>query len=74
MVTSVADDLRRSTRKKVQAMSPEERLAVTERLAEEDLDLFCAANRTTREAARRALVRRRAVGRRTSRVTQEAGE
>ena len=55
-------------------MSPDERLAVTERLAEADLDLFCSAHETTREAARRAFVRQRRVGRRPSRVMQEAGE
>jgi hypothetical protein len=55
-------------------MSPNERLALTGRLAEGDVDLFCSANDTTREAARRAFVGQRRVGRRPSRVMQEAGE
>jgi hypothetical protein len=71
---SVADDLRCSLQSKVQAMSPDERLALTGRLAEGDVDLFCSANDTTREAARRAFVGQRRVGRRPSRAMQEAGE
>lgn len=55
-------------------MSPDERLAATERLANADIDLFCGAHDATREAARRAFMRQRRIGRRPSRVMQEAGE
>jgi hypothetical protein len=73
-MASVADDLRRSLRTKVLAVSPDERLAMTERLAEADIDLFCAARDMSREAAKRAFVRQRQAGRRPSRVMQETGE
>lgn len=71
---SVADDLRRSNRGKGLSLSPDERLAMTARLAEADVDLFCGAHDTTREAARQVFMRQRRVGRRPSRVMQEAGE
>jgi hypothetical protein len=67
-MTSVADDVRRSLRERVRAMSPEERLALAARLAESDLALFLSARRLTRDAARRLLIGRRQIGRRPSRV------
>jgi len=73
-MASVADDLRRLLRERVLAMSPDQRLAATERLANADIDLFCSAHDATREAARRTFMRQRRVGRRPSRVMREAGE
>jgi hypothetical protein len=70
----VADDLRRLLRERVLAMSPDERLAATERLAEADIMLFCSAHAATRETAKRVFMRRRQIGRRLSRVMQEVGE
>jgi hypothetical protein len=65
---SIADDSRRSLRERVRAMSPDERLALTARLADWDLELFCGARNMTRDAARQALVGRRQTARRPSRV------
>ena len=67
-MTSVADDVRRSLRKRVRAMSHEERLALAVRLAESDLELFISARRMTRDAARQLLIGLRQAGRRPSRV------
>ena len=69
---SVADDLRRALRERILAMTPGERIALTARLAESDLDLFCAARQIPRDEARRLLVRARQAGRLPSRVAQEA--
>lgn len=67
-MSSVADDLRRALRERILAMSPEERIDLTARLAESDLDLFCSARRIPRDEGRRLLVRARLTGRRPSRV------
>ena len=56
---SVADALRASLRERVMAMTPDERIALTARLAEADLDIFCAARRMARSEARQLLERRR---------------
>jgi hypothetical protein len=71
---SVADDLRRSLREQTLTLSLDERLALTARLAEADIDLYCAAHNTSREAAKRVFIRQRQTGRRPSRVMQEAGD
>lgn len=71
---SVVDSLRHSLRKKTLGLSPGERVALTARIADADIDLYCAAHKTTREDARRVFVRQRRTGRRLSRVMQEAGE
>jgi hypothetical protein len=69
---SVADNLRRELRERVLAMSPEERIDLTARLAESDLDLFCSARGIPRDEARKVLIRTRELGRRPSRVAQGA--
>ena len=63
---SVADDVRRAAREHVEALTPDERVALTARLAEDDLDLFCATQHLARDEARRLLARRRHAGRRPS--------
>jgi hypothetical protein len=68
----VADELRRELRERILAMTPAERIALTARLAESDLDLFCSARQIPRDEARRLLIRARQAGRRPSRVAQEA--
>lgn len=73
-MASVADQLRRALRLKTLAASPDERVALTVRLAAADIDLYCAAHGTSREAARRLFVQRRQSGRRYSRVMQETRE
>jgi len=67
---SVADDLRRALRERILAMSPDERIALTARLAESDLDIFCSARQLPRDEARQLLMRARQAGRRPSRVAQ----
>lgn len=73
-MASVADDLRRASQLKVLELSPGERIALTERLAEADIDLYCATHGTSREEAKRVFVRQRQAGRRPSCVMQEASE
>jgi hypothetical protein len=63
---SVAADLRVSLRRRIEAMSPNERLALTGRLAEADVDLLCSSRNITREAATRVFMRQRQAGRRFS--------
>jgi hypothetical protein len=63
---SVADALRASLRERVMAMTPDERVTLTARLAESDLDIFCAARRMTRGEARQLLERQRESRRRPS--------
>jgi hypothetical protein len=69
-MSSIAGDLRRSLRERVAQLSPEERIELTGRLAEADLELFCAARRLPREEGRRLLSRRRHCGRAPSRAAQ----
>jgi hypothetical protein len=68
---SVADDLRVALRHRLATMTPDERLAMTARLAENDLDAFCAARCLGREEGRRLLAQRRQAGRLPSRAAQE---
>jgi hypothetical protein len=68
---SVADDLRQQQRTQAGALTPDENLALTARLAESDVDMYCAAQNATREEAKRVFVRARQSGRRYSRVMQE---
>ena len=63
---SVADALRASLRERVMAMTPDERVGLTARLAEADLDIFCAAGRMPRAEARQMLEQRRESRRPTS--------
>jgi hypothetical protein len=63
---SVADALPASLRERVMAMTPDERVTLTARLAEADLDIFCAARGMARAEARQLLERQRESRRRTS--------
>lgn len=65
---SVADDFRRATRSRVLGLSFEERLRLIDRLAQADVDLYCAANGVRREEAKRVFQRQRQAGRVPSRV------
>jgi hypothetical protein len=67
-MSSVADEARRALAARVAALSAEERLQLTERLAAFDLELFCSARGVSPEVGTRMLVRRRQAGRRPSRV------
>jgi hypothetical protein len=71
---SVADELRRSLLDETLKLSFDERLALTARLAEADIDLYCAAHHASREDAKRVFIRQRRTGRRPSCVMQEAGD
>jgi len=73
-MASVADQFRGALRQKTLETSPDERVALTARLAAADIDLYCAAHGTSREAARRVFVQQRQSGRRPSRVMQETRE
>jgi hypothetical protein len=73
-MASVGDELRQAARARVLAMAPGERLALAGRLADADVELYCAAHGTTREQARRAFMRQRQAGRRPSRLMQEPAE
>ncbi len=73
-MSSVAGDLRRELRDRILRMSPSERIDLTARLAESDLDLFCSARHIPREAGRRLLMRARQIGRGASRVAQGLDE
>ena len=68
---SVADGLRRAQRQQSLAQTAGERVALTARLAEADVELYCAAHQATPELARRTFARQRQAGRRFSRVARE---
>ncbi len=63
---SVADDLRVETRERVAKMTPEERIALTARLAADDLRMLAIARQVSDDAARKLLADRRRAGRRRS--------
>jgi hypothetical protein len=65
-MTSVADALRTSLRGRLAALSADERVALTARLAESDTEIFAAARQLPRDEAQRLLRCRRSVGRRPS--------
>ena len=65
-MTSVSDDLRREQRERTEKMTPAERLALAEKLSEEGLAAFMAANGMDRRSALNAIRRSRRVGRRPS--------
>jgi hypothetical protein len=69
-MSSVADDLRRSLRARIAQLSADERVELTGRLAEADLDLFCSGQGLSRAEGRRRLARRRQAGRLSSRAAQ----
>lgn len=68
---SVADKLRREQREAMRAMTPAERIAIIERIAERDLESFMAGQRVTRAEAIRRIRRSRQSGRRKSRCMDE---
>lgn len=69
---SVADALRLELHRRIAALTAEERIALTARLAEDDLLLFRRARGCSVEEARRVLESRRQSGRRFSRVANPA--
>ena len=68
---SVADELREKDREAVMTLTPEERIALSLRLGERDLEIFCRAQGLDRREAIRVLQRRRQAGRRYSRCMTE---
>lgn len=65
-MTSVADQLRDESRRRVLEMSPAARVELALWLGDEDAKLFAAANGVTEAEARLALIRRRQAGRQLS--------
>ncbi len=63
---SVADDLRVETRERAAKMTPGERVALTARLAADDVRMLAAARQLPEDAARKLLAERRRVGRHPS--------
>jgi len=70
---SVADSFRQDTVRRGLSLAPEARLALGHRLAEADVDLYCAAHGVSRAEARRVFAAARQVGRRPSRSVQDLG-
>lgn len=73
-MVAVAELFRRSLRERLLALSADERVALCARLADSDLDLFCAAQGVPRDQARRTITRQRQSGRRPSRVMRKGAE
>jgi len=71
MRSKLSEQLKREQRERFLAMTPAERLALTERLGREGLAEFMSANGLDRAAAIRAIKRSRRVGRRPSRCFDE---
>jgi hypothetical protein len=69
-MSSVADQLRDESRRRVLGMSPAERLELALRLGDEDARLFAAAHGLSEAEARLALARRRQAGRTPSAAAQ----
>jgi hypothetical protein len=63
---SVADAFRASLRERLMSLTADERVALTARLAESDVDIFSAVRQLPRDDARRLLRGSRSVGRRRS--------
>jgi hypothetical protein len=63
---SVADDQREAGRREDAARTAEQRIDRAFELGEDDLASYAAAQALNRDAARRALIRRRRVGRQRS--------
>lgn len=70
-MASLLEDLRREDLAEYAAMSPSERLALSERLGEETLAALMSAHGLSRSAALRLARRSRRVGRRPSRCLDE---
>ncbi len=69
-MTSVADQLRDETRRRVLEMSPAARVELALRLGDEDARLYAAANGVTEAEARLVLARRRQAGRQPSKSAE----
>jgi hypothetical protein len=69
-MTSVADQLRDESRRRVLEMSPAARLELALRLGDEDARLFAAAHGLSEADARLALIRHRQAGRQPSAAAQ----
>ncbi len=69
-MTSVADQLRNESRRRVLEMSPAARLELALRLGDEDATLFATANGLSEAEARLVLIRRRQAGRQPSAAAQ----
>jgi hypothetical protein len=63
---SVADDFRAALHARLESLTADERVALTARLAEADVEIFSAARQLPRDEAQRLLRRRRSAGRRRS--------
>jgi len=70
VMTSVADQLRNESRRRVLEMSPAARLELALRLGDEDVTLFATANGLSEAEARLVLIRRRQAGRQPSATAQ----
>jgi hypothetical protein len=70
----LADLMRRALLERIARLSAEERVRLTARLAQADLELYCAARGLDAVAGSRALHRGRVVGRRPSRVAEALDE
>ena len=66
LVSALSDYLRERAADDVRRMSPQERVSLALRLGDEDLALFCAANRVEPDVARRHVARQRQTKRRAS--------
>ncbi len=69
-MSQLVELMRRTLREQIARMSAEDRVRLTARLAQSDLDIYCATREVNAVAASRALRRRRQVGRRPSRVAE----
>jgi hypothetical protein len=65
-MNSLGDACRTTLRERMAQLSAEERIALTARLAEQDLDTFCDARGLARDEGRHLLAARRSAGRRRS--------
>ena len=70
VMTSVADQLRSESRRRVLEMGPAVRLELALRLGDEDARLFAAAHGVSEAEARLTLIRRRQAGRQPSAAAQ----
>ncbi len=69
-MTSVADQLRDESRRRVLAMSPAARMELAFQLGDEDARLYAAANGVTEAEARLVLARHRQAGRQPSKSAE----
>jgi hypothetical protein len=69
-MTSVADELRDESRRRVLAMNPAQRMELALRLGDEDARLYAAAHAVPEAEARLVLARRRQAGRQPSKSAE----